>query len=417
VAGAAGEGAGAGGVAGDGGALPRTGSIIEDATAAITSMENSYVAVQGPPGSGKTYSGSRIIRALVERHGWRVGVVAQSHAVVENMLAGVVKAGLDPARVGKDKVKHPAPTWTAGALPAFMARHGSGYVVGGTAWDFTNAGTVPRGELDLLVVDEAGQFSLGNTIAVSVAARRLLLLGDPQQLPQVSQGTHAEPVDTSALGWLMAGHATLPARFGYFLAQSYRMHPEVCRRVSVLSYDGELTSTPQASARSLEGVAPGVEVVMVDHAGNRTESAEEAAAVVDLVRAHLGRVWRDPDDSGAPRALREEDVLVVAPYNAQVQMVREALVRAGYGGVRVGTVDKFQGQEAPLAVISMAASSHGDVPRGMPFLLNRNRLNVGVSRAQWKSVVVRSEALTAYMPATAGELLELGAFIGVCEGA
>ena len=386
-------------------------------------MDNSYVAIQGPPGTGKTYTGSRVIKELVEKHHWRIGVVAQSHAVVENILAGIVKAGLDPVLVGKNDTDSGAPTWTVlksgvQARAKFLDEHRrTGCVLGGTAWTFASENLINRGGLDLLVVDEAGQLSLAPTLGASVAAKRLLLLGDPQQLPQVSQGTHAEPVDESALGWLLGGHDTIAKDLGYFLGESYRMHPSLCERVSVLSYDGRLDAAPAASARQLDDVEPGLHVVLLHHTGNRTESTEEAAEVVAQVRANIGKRWNDPDDPTTPRALVQRDFLVVAPYNAQVGLIRQQLDTGGLPDVRVGTVDKFQGQEAPIAIVSMAASSHGDVPRGMGFLLSRNRINVAVSRAQWRAVLIRSEALTSFMPSSAHGVLELGAFIGLCHPA
>lgn len=399
--------------------LPTGGAMVTDVVDALRSMDDSYLAIQGPPGTGKTYTGSRVIKELVETYGWRIGVVAQSHAVVENMLASLDEAGLDSSLVGKDKGKSKSktPTWTLVTKVAqFIDEHASsGCVVGGTMWDFANANTVPRDSLDLLVVDEAGQFSLAPTIAASVAAQRLLFLGDPQQLPQVSQGTHAEPVNESALGWIMQGQDTLPPGFGYFLGESYRMHPALCAKVSTLSYDGRLTSAPPASKRQLDGVDPGIEVVRLPHTGNRTESPEEAAAVVTHIQSLIGAQWTDPDDAATPRPLDVGDFLVVAPYNAQVACIHEALTAAGLGAVRVGTVDKFQGQQAPIAIVSMTASSHGDVPRGMGFLLSRNRVNVAVSRAKWRAVIIRSEALTAFMPTSTDGLLELGAFIGLCQ--
>lgn len=398
-------------------ALPVAASTAESVVAALTGMDDSYVAIQGPPGTGKTYTGARVVKELVEKHHWLIGVVAQSHAVVENMLAGIVEAGLDASLVGKTKTKSESPTWTPlEKVPPFFEEHvTTGCVIGGTAWDFANENSVARRSLDLLVVDEAGQFSLAPTIGASVAAQRLLLLGDPQQLPQVSQGSHAEPVNESALGWLMDGHDTLSADFGYFLGESYRMHPDLCAKVSTLSYDGRLHSAPAATGRSLDGVEPGLHVVSLDHTGNRTESEEEAAEVVAQVRTYIGKVWADPDKLTTPRPLRQSDILVVAPYNAQVELIQRALRAAALGGVSVGTVDKFQGQEAPVAIVSMTASSHGDVPRGMDFLLNKNRVNVAVSRAKWRAVLIRSIALTSFMPSSARGLLELGAFIGLCQ--
>ncbi|MFI7481441.1 TM0106 family RecB-like putative nuclease [Kocuria sp. M1R5S2] len=397
--------------------LPVTASTDESVVAALIGMNDSYVAIQGPPGTGKTHTGAHVVKELVDKYHWRIGVVAQSHAVVENMLGGIVEAGLDASLVGKDKVQSESPTWTAlKNVPKYLSEHvATGCVIGGTVWDFANENTIARRSLDLLVVDEAGQFSLAATIGASVAAQRLLLLGDPQQLPQVSQAVHAEPVNESALGWLMDGHDTIPAEFGYFLGESYRMHPDLCAKVSTLSYDGRLYSAPPAAGRCLDGVEPGLHVVCLDHTGNRTESEEEAAEVVAQVRAFLGKTWTDPDTLAAPRLIEQHDFLVVAPYNAQVELIQRALKAADLSDVRVGTVDKFQGQEAPVAIVSMTASSYGDVPRGMGFLLNRNRVNVAVSRAKWRAVLIRSKALTSFMPSSAHGVLELGAFIGLCR--
>nr|WP_309816736.1 TM0106 family RecB-like putative nuclease [Pseudarthrobacter sulfonivorans] len=382
-------------------------------TASLLDLDHSYLAVQGPPGTGKTYVGSHVIARLVAR-GWKIGVVGQSHAVVENMLCTAIEsAGVDPLRVAKKIVTDHEVPWhqTKDDDVASLLASRGGALVGGTAWTMTGK-SVPAGSLDLLVIDEAGQFSLANTLAVARSAKRLLLLGDPQQLPQVTQGSHPEPVDESALGWLAAGHATLPENLGYFLADSWRMHPELCRAVSVLSYDGKLESAPAAALRSLAELPPGVETVFVTHSGNTTSSPEEAAEVVSQAQRHIGLKWIPGGDKPA-RPLTAEDILVVAAYNAQVQLIRQALQRAGLAGVRVGTVDKFQGQEAPVVVVSMACSAVAEAPRGAEFLLNRNRINVAVSRGQWRAVIVRSPELTNYMPSKPAVLEELGAFIGL----
>ncbi len=392
------------------------GAAILAITEAVTALDRSYVAVQGPPGTGKTYVGARVVKALVER-GWRVGVVAQSHAVVDHFLDAVVRAGLPGDRVGKKSSKE-SQLWTV--LPddgyaGFLADHtADGCLVGGTAWDLTNLKRVARGSLDLVVIDEAGQFSLANTLAVSTAASRLMLLGDPQQLPQVSQGAHPEPVDHSALGWLMDDEPTLRPELGYFLERTWRMHPELTRRVSRLAYDDRLTSElAVTTARTLDGLAPGLHVRRVDHVGNSVRSIEEAHEVVAQVRGLLGSEWYDPEEERGPRPLEQGDVLVVAAYNAQVAAIRGELSHAGLHDVRVGTVDRFQGQEAPVVIVSMSASSSDDVPRGMEFLLSRNRVNVAVSRGKWAAIVVRSPRLTDYLPTTPEGLADLGAFIGL----
>lgn len=391
-------------------------AYIEAILAAVEDLDRSYLAVQGPPGSGKTHVGAHVIGRLVSR-GWKIGVVAQSHAVVEHMMtAAVDKGDVAVDRVAKKSSGNPVP-WSqvTDADVARLLDSPGGALVGGTAWTMTG-NSVPAGALDLLVIDEAGQFSLANTLAVSRACRRLLLLGDPQQLPQVSQGTHPEPVDESALGWLSAGHATLPSDLGYFLARSWRMHPELCRAISELSYEGRLASAPAAAGRLLEGAPAGVECVLVQHEGNATSSPEEAAEVVRQVGKHLGLPWTDPQRGPEPRPLTQADLLVVAPYNAHVQLVRRTLEAAGYPDVQVGTVDKFQGREAPVVIVSTAVSDVSQAPRGMDFVLNRNRMNVAVSRGQWRAVIIRSTALTVYLPSRPHGLEELGAFIGLCDG-
>ncbi|MCT9003229.1 TM0106 family RecB-like putative nuclease [Microbacterium memoriense] len=397
------------------GALHRgTGDDVADIARTVIDLDHSYLAVQGPPGTGKTYVGSHVVAQLVRERGFRVGIVAQSHAVVENMLERIVVAGVPREQVGKAP-KGPASDSAAftpiakNGYAAFAEAHPEGFVIGGTAWDLSHAGRVPRGSLDLLVIDEAGQFSLASTIAVSVSARRLLLLGDPQQLPQVSQGTHPEPVDTSALGWIMDGAAVIPEDRGYFLAQTRRMRPEVAEPVSQLSYEGKLAAHPSTAGRRLEGVDAGVIPVALGHTGNATQSPEEAAVVVDLVRDLIGRSWISAAGV-APRALTENDLIVVTPYNAQQVLVEEALAAAGFDEVPVGTVDKFQGQEAAVAIVSLAASSGRDAPRGLDFLLLQNRLNVAVSRAEHTAYVVYGTGLLDDLPRTAEGVARLSAF-------
>ena len=399
-----------------GGALVRgTGTDVDDIVRSVHDLDHSYLAVQGPPGTGKTYVGSHVVARLVAEHGYRVGVVAQSHAVVENMLERIVAAGVPKAQVAKalkagGAAEPPFTPIAKDGYAGFAAEHPEGFVIGGTAWDLSHPGRVPRGSLDLLVIDEAGQFSLASTIAVSVAAERLMLLGDPQQLPQVSQGTHPEPVDTSALGWVMDGASVIPEDRGYFLAQTRRMRPEVAEPVSQLSYEGRLAAHPSTSGRHLAGVESGVVPVPLGHTGNSTASPEEADAVVDIVRDLVGRTWTSAEGA-EPRALRADDLIVVTPYNAQQVVVEEALTAAGFSDVPVGTVDKFQGQEAAVAIVSLAASSGRDAPRGLEFLLLQNRLNVAISRAEHTAYVVYGTGLLDDLPRTPDGVARLSAFV------
>lgn len=404
-----------------GGALPAPTEDPANAIhEAVTLLDRSYLAVQGPPGTGKTHVGSQVIGRLVAA-GWRVGVVAQSHAAVENILrATVEKAGVPADAVAKKRQDRPgraAAPWRELSADELAGAAVPGSVVGGTAWDFANP-RWPEEGLDLLVVDEAGQFSLADTVAVARSARRLLLLGDPQQLPQVSQGRHPEPaVAGSALGWLADGHDVLPGELGYFLDRSWRMHPDLCARISRLAYEDRLEAHPVAAERSLDGVPPGVVHVPVAHTGRRQASPEEAEQVVREVSSVVGHLWV-AGPGAVPRPLTAADVVVVAAYNAQVHEVRRALHDAGLGDVPVGTVDLFQGREAPVAILTTAASTPDDVPRGMGFLLSRHRVNVAVSRAQWRAVVISSPRLTDYLPGDMAadgvrQVLELGAFLAL----
>ena len=395
---------------------------VDAVHAAVRALDRSYVAVQGPPGAGKTFLASHVIARLVAE-GAKVGVVAQSHAVIENlMLACCARDGFDVSRAVRLRGKSVTPDapWSEvsdSELVELISGTG-GLLFGGTVWDYVSERRVPAESLDVLVVDEAGQFSLTNTVAAARAARSVLLLGDPQQLPQVSTGVHPYPVDVSALGWLSDGAAALDPRFGYFLGESWRMDSALCERVSWLSYDGALASAAATAGRSLQGVEPGVVSYPVEHAGCSVRSVQEAQAVVDCVRELLGREWV-PAAGAEPRPLAAEDCIVVAAYNAQVDCVREALIAAGLAdssgaGVRVGTVDKFQGQEAAVVLVSLA-SSRVDSGRGAGFVLSPNRLNVAVSRGQWRAVLVHSPWVARSVPQDVEEVLALSGFAGLVE--
>ncbi len=257
-------------------------------------------------------------------------------------------------------------------------------VVAGTPWLFADEGL--DGVLDVVVVDEAGQMSLANACAVGTAARNLVLLGDPQQLAQPSQGVHPAGAERSALDHVLAGRDTIAPDRGVFLPTTRRMHPDVCAFVSEVFYDGRLSSDPSCALQRVGGDA-GTRFAGVAHAGNRTWSSEEERAVADLVSRLLTARWTDAE--GVENDMGIADILVVAPYNAQVKRLRAALP----DGARAGTVDKFQGQQAAVTIYSMATSSASDMPRNLEFLFSRNRLNVAVSRARALAIVVCSPAL------------------------
>ncbi|MBV9664059.1 MAG: AAA family ATPase, partial [Actinobacteria bacterium] len=349
-----------------------------------------------PPGSGKTWTATRVIVDLV-RQGKRVGITANSHAVIGQLLCQVAdeagRAGIDLRAMQKadeeDACGHPLVQRASNDEIEAACGAGEVDVVAGTAWLFTRERMFES--LDYLVVDEAGQLSLANVVAVAQAARNLILVGDPQQLAQPSKGAHPEGAGVSGLDHVLQGHATVPPDRGLFLDQTRRMHPSICRFISELAYEDRLESIDECANQTVtnSGVlsGSGLRWVPVEHEGNRTSSEEEAIVIDGLFRAILNRPWVDA--SGQSGWLTVQDLLVVAPYNAQVALLSEYLP----AGARVGTVDKFQGQEAPVVFVSLAASSADDVPRGMQFLYSRNRLNVAVSRARAMSVLVASPTL------------------------
>ncbi|MEU4345101.1 AAA domain-containing protein [Nocardia sp. NPDC023852] len=379
-------------------------------TAAVRELDRSYLAVQGPSGTGKTSTAARVLEHLVTRHKWRIGIVAQAHSTVENLLDAIVRIGVLPELVAKKDVATVAPEWAvidADRYPRFLDNAISGCVLGGIPADFANADVVPRASLDLLVVADAGRLSLADTVAVAVSARNLLLLGDP--MPSAARSAHPAPVGESVLGWLAEGRQTLPAQRGYFLDRTWRMHPALCEPLSRLYYDGRLRANETVTlARQLDGEEPGVCTVLVDHHGNSTESVAEAREVVRRVRTLLGMSWTI---GATTRRLHPHDIFVVAPYAAQVGRIKTMLARAKIEDVLVGTPDRFRGREAAVVLLSMTTSSPADAPYGMPFLLARNLLHAALCRAMWKAIIIRSPLLTEYLPAAPDDLADLAGFL------
>ncbi len=392
-------------------ALPEVfGDHAAAVTAAVLDLDDSYVAVQGPSGTGKTDTAARVIERLVTRYKWRVGVVAQSHWAVEEVLDGLVRVGVLPELVAKSDARAVAPEWLSIApdrYPRFLDNAVNGCVIGGLPSDFADADRVAPGGLDLLVVADAGHLPLADAIAAAASARNLLLLGDPAPLP--THGAHPEPVHESALGRLVGEGPTLPPEFGYFLDRTWRMHPRLCEPVSRLRYGGRLRSTETVTlARDLDGVPPGVRSIPVEHHGNGTESAEEAREIVRRVRGLLGLPWRQ---GAVTRRLHPHDILVVTPYHAQAARIRTLLSRARIEDVLVGTAERFAGREAAVVLVSMTSSSPAEAPHGIETLLSRHWLTTVVSRALWSALVVHSPLLTEYLPETREQLTDLAAFL------
>jgi hypothetical protein len=372
---------------------------IAELTDLALRLDHSYLPVQGPPGTGKTYTSARAIVSLVEA-GKRVGITANSHAVITNLLDEIMAASgergvavrvIQKAGESEGSVDPAVTVTDDNAVVAGVLDTGQVDVVAGSAWLFARPELSDT--LDYLVVDEAGQMSLANVVAVSRAADNLILVGDPQQLAQPSKGSHPPGAGGSALDHLLAGSATIAPDRGLFLEQSWRMHPAVCTFVSETSYDSRLHSVPDCDRLVIHGDGglggTGLRWAPVQHESNRTSSLEEAVAIVQIVDDLVGRKWTDR--KGIDAELGLDDILIVAPYNAQVNELRSALP----AGARVGTVDKFQGREGAVAIVSLAASSAENIPRGLEFLLSRNRFNVAVSRAKALSIMVGSPDLLA----------------------
>jgi predicted RecB family nuclease len=369
---------------------------VEVATRLALALDESTLAVQGPPGTGKTTLAGAVIAELL-RAGRRVGITAQSHKVIGNLLHAIDRA-LGDARVTIRGVQR-APegegvhlSWVVQAREnktVLRALDGGAGLVAGTAWLL--AREEMDSQLDVLVVDEAGQYSLADAVASGTAARNLILVGDPQQLRQVVQGSHPPGVAVSALEHVLAGRATMPPDRGLFLPVTRRLHPDIAAFISAIAYEGRLDAAPACARRGLEGPAPWSEAqlcyVPVAHEGNHRTSEEEVAGVARIVSALLR--CRFHDEAGRVRPLRVDDILVVAPFNAHVQRLAAALP----AGARVGTVDRFQGQEAPVVIYATAASDSEHLPHGMEFLFSLNRLNVAISRAQVLAVLVGSPTL------------------------
>jgi predicted RecB family nuclease len=352
--------------------------------------------IQGPPGTGKTYTAAHMICELVQQ-GKKVGITAQSHAVIMNLMQNVGQINEERYHIDFTAIKQLSSGGSADDLPDWMEGMRSGDIeteeefdlIGGTAWLWSRAGM--ENKVDVLFIDEAGQFSLADVIATSHCAGSMALLGDPQQLENVTQGVHPPEIEVSALGYWLGENKVIADDEGLFLENTYRMCPGINAFISETFYEDKLQTTQGLelqkiiSKSSLNG--SGVRFIPCIHEGNQSSSAEEVAMIQELVHKVLkSGQWVDKEDKKSK--LSNNDIMIVAPYNAQVNALKEALP-----DIQIGTVDKFQGRQAPIVIYSMTTSSPEDAPRGMEFLYSLNRLNVAMSRAQCLAVMVASPAL------------------------
>ena len=373
--------------------------LLMAAIAAVRRLERSWLVIQGPPGAGKTYTTSHLIAALIA-DGKTVGIASNSHKAIDNVLhaveARLTEEKRRPVICGQKKDGEGNGYDGAGFIQSVTDNKKidpAMPILAGTAWLFAREEL--QASRDVLFVDEAGQVSLGNLVAMAQAAKSIVLIGDQMQLAQPIQGAHPRESGLSALDYLLEGHAVVPPERGIFLSQTWRMHPDLCRFVSAAVYHGQLQSEAGCAVQRLvlnrdaypALKATGLAFHPVTHTGCRQKSEEEAVEVVALFESLLGQriIGRD----GKERQLELADILVVAPYNMQVNLLRARLPE----GARVGTVDRFQGQEAEVVLVSMATSGAEDMPRDAAFLLSRNRFNVAISRARCLAVLVASPGL------------------------
>jgi predicted RecB family nuclease len=397
-------------------------SDLDAARRLALALDHTTLAIQGPPGSGKTYTGARMICSLLAA-GKRVGITGTSHKVIGNLLTAVFKAGIEegidirPIQKGeKHQVLDDERVTRAKDAADVRARlyDGRSNLAAGTSWLWASA-KMTEG-VDVLFVDEAGQISLANVIAMSRATGSLVLLGDPQQLDQPLHGSHPDGADRSALAHVLGGDATMPPSRGLFLERTWRLHPDLCDFTSEVFYDDRLEPEPslvvqrvKAEMTIVDGTGP--RLLAVPTAGADNESPVEASVVAGLARAIVesGSTW--VNEKGQECPVGWADVLIVAPYNAQVGEIKRHLPDEA----RVGTVDKFQGQEAPISIYSMTTSSPELAPRGLDFLYSRHRLNVATSRARCVSVVVSSPDLFRVRARTPEQMRLANAFCRFAE--
>jgi len=399
----------------------------ESVSATVAALDDSYLFIQGPPGTGKTTAGAWAIVDLIAA-GKSVGVMANGHKPVHNLVEKVETTARE--RGVRFRGAHRETSATEGST--YRSPDGCGFVestedfdalcdpdralISGTshAW----AAEKLARTVDFLFIDEAGQIPLADALIASLKARNVVLLGDPLQLPQVTQGSHPLGTDLSILQHLLGESATVPEDAGVFLEWSYRMHPRIAAFISTAIYEGRLASAERTAGNRVtsEGLSgSGLRYLPIDHHDNRRSSPEEAERIVDEIRLLLdGTV---AVDGAPPRPLTQNDIMIVTPYNVQRGEIGARLRKAGYPRVRVGTVDKFQGQEAPVVFYSMTSSSAENVPRGKEFLFDKNRFNVAVSRAQCLSVLVCSPRLLDAPCRKTDEMLLLNLLCAFVEAA
>lgn len=381
--------------------IPKGNASISEITKVVKNMGNTHLFIQGPPGTGKTFTASHVIVELLKDKNLRIGISSNSHKAIHNLLeevdkvankAGVTFKGAKKVSAGNEDSYYTSPNFSnqtsADQIAKSLGAKANIQLIAGTAWLFASKALVQT--LDYLFIDEAGQVALANLVAMGVSTKNIVLMGDQMQLGQPVQGSHPGRSGDSTLDYLLDGIATIPAERGIFLETTYRMHPDISDFISEAVYDGRLKSDESTkkqrlflSSKAHTSLKPtGIRFLPLDHNSCSQRSHEEAALILEIFQNLLGQKWINNKSEEHPLCL--EDILVVAPYNQQVNLLKHKLPT----GARVGTVDKFQGQEAQVVIMSMTTSSGEELPRHIEFLFSKNRINVALSRAKCFSIFI-----------------------------
>ena len=393
--------------------------LITQSIEIVKNLNNSYLTIQGPPGTGKTYTSAKIIIELMKA-GKKVGVTSNSHEAIKTLLIAIEQQAVNQnyefsgMRKSKSSDKH---EWkfirnvTTGK-PLNMDSYS---LFAGTSWFFVD----PRMNktLDYLFIDEAGQVALGTTIANATSADNLVLIGDQMQLSQPMRAKHEGYARMSSLDFILEDDDTISTDKGVFLNVTRRLNKKICNYISTSFYDSRLTSDPITETRSvnlkLDPIKDeGLFYVPIDHNGCSQRSDEEADLVEKVFNKIVNKEYKSENITGKISA---KDIMVVAPYNAQANNIRERLKKKFKDDVRVGTIDLFQGQEAKVVLISMTTSDVESLPRHKDFFFSRNRLNVAISRAECVAIIIFNENLLLASASSIKEMKLINSFCKLLE--
>lgn len=389
---------------------------------AISGMNESCLCIQGPPGSGKTSTAKKVIKALLEKNK-RIGIMSNSHAAIMNLLEPLARdlpSVLIAKIAGFESIQTFEEKYPEGTYPKFRFRKNMSFtkkesfenfrVIGATVYGFSNEITHTQ-PFDYLFVDEASQVALANLVVASSAAKNIVLMGDQMQLEQPIQGSHPGSAGASALEFMLQEHAVIPEDKGIFLERTYRMHQDICKPLSEIVYEGKLQADDANGNQKIKIDNPvlitkqkGILPIFVEHTGNTQSSEEEVEKIKEIIAELKTGYFINKQNNSEP--INNKSILIIAPYNMQVNLLKESLGLE----YQIGTIDKFQGQEAPVVIVSMAVSDITETPRGLDFIFDKKRLNVAISRSKALAVVVANKNLNNCVVNSLDQMEKVGFF-------